>query len=82
MSKRARKPALLLSEQTIAGRVLLALRAGPIESTALRERLGESASPIATKLHKEGLLVLHNGTAHITSAGLKNCPSRRPTTSV
>ena len=78
MSKRARKPALLLSEQTIAGRVLLALRAGPIESTALRERLGESASPIATKLHKEG----HNGTAHITSAGLKNCPSRRPTTSV
>ena len=81
MSKRARKPALLLSEQT-TGRVLLALRAGPIESAALRERLGDSVFPAIARLSRQGLVADHNSVLHITSAGLRQCPSRRPTTSV
>lgn len=66
-------------EQTTAGRVLLALRAGPIERVGLRERLGDVADQAIRQLGSRGLVVLHNNTVHITAAGLRHCPSRRPT---
>ena len=67
-------------EQTTAGRVLLALRAGPIDRAGLRERLGGAADHAVNSLRRQGLIVVHNEYVHITAAGLQHCPSRRPTT--
>ena len=64
-------------EQTTAGRVLLALRAGPIERAGLRERLGGAADSAVKNLLKQDLITVHNGYAQITRAGLRQCPSRR-----
>ena len=68
-----------LGEQTTAGRVLLALRPGPVERAGLIERLGKRVNSDIRQLTERGLIVMRDDTAHITVAGLQHCPSRRPT---
>ena len=79
-SKPAKPVADPYGEQTSAGRVLLALRAGPVERAGLRERLGGTLDYAVNSLRRQGLIVVHNEYVHITAAGLQHCPSRRPTT--
>ena len=86
-SPQARKPASQQASQarrrplrrTDHGRPrALALRAGPVERTGLRERLGGAADHAVNSLRRQGLIVVHNEYAHITRDGLRQCPSRRP----
>ena len=73
-----RKPPRI-NNQTTAGRILLALRAGETDSSALNERFCNPFD-VLSSLTRLGLITSTGrqpATYRITPAGRKACPSRR-----
>ena len=69
----------LINNQTIAGRILLALRAGETDGDALNERF-RNPFYVLNSLTRFGLITSTGRqpvTYRITPAGRKACPSRR-----
>lgn len=60
------------------GRVLLALRAGPMSSGEMWERWPGSGTTFAQTLKRLGLVVFSDDEWRITPAGLAACPFRNP----
>ena len=60
------------------GRVLLALRAGPMSGGEMWERWPGLGTTFAQTLKRRGLVVFNDGEWRITPAGLAACPFRNP----
>lgn len=60
------------------GRVLLALRAGPMESSEFHERWPTAGTQPAAKLIGRGLVEKTGNTYRLTEAGRAACPMRNP----
>lgn len=82
--KRGRMAGVTGATSALAGkpaRVLLALRAGGMDSPQLIERFGDGILSVVGKLSAQGLVASsHNGTGcvyRLTPAGLAACPARR-----
>ncbi len=65
-----------ITADSLSGRILLALRAGPVEDGALRERF--AGKGCVHQLLRQGLIVKRDGEYLLTAAGRAACPLRNP----
>jgi len=65
-----------INANTTHGRVLIALRAGRMDGSQIRDRVG-SAHYVLTVLVQDGLVEFRNDAYQLTDAGREACPNRR-----
>jgi hypothetical protein len=70
------------TQSTLAGRALIALRAGQMSTDELVARFGGGITTVLTRLRGEGLVDRLDGLGHdtlwrLTDAGRTACPRRR-----
>ena len=67
----------IITRTSVHGRVLLALRAGRINTEAIYERF-PSVTGCLTQIKKAGHIEVRDGYYYLTEAGLLACPCRNP----
>jgi predicted transcriptional regulator len=65
-----------ITSETSQGRILLALRAGWMNISQIRERVNDSSKYIAD-LQRKNLIEKKDDLYRLTENGLKSCPNRR-----
>ena len=65
-----------INANTTHGRVLIALRAGHMDSSQIRERVGTNYYTLSS-LIQDGLIKFNNDVYQLTDTGREACPNRR-----